>query len=265
MSPTTSPHCPKYTHCKIHTRWTGIPSSTRAVHNAGQCTRSNAFDKSKLMIHTGIPTASALSKTKLAVTRCSSSRRPGRNPCCCSGCPASNKCSSRPASEEFATVMDGVRVQMDYILNSVQLQLVRAKYDFAMPIGLDHRCVHCTMKIPFRKKRFRKQFGFKCWRPILDEHGHPTSYQQHICEMIASSSTSTASDLENILLRAGVKHGISRRQRIVFSPSEHLQQLRVARRQTVEQHLRKDLSLQIRQIHRQELKQWKSNPLVKNT
>ena len=47
----------------------------------------------------------------------------------------------------------------------------------------------------------------------------------------------------------------------VFSPSEHLQHLRVARRQTVEQHLRKDLSLQIRQIHRQELKQWKSNQL----
>ena len=116
--------------------------------------------------------------------------------------------------------------QMDYILSSVQLQLVQVQYDFAMPIGLDHRCVHCTMKIPFRKKRFRKQFGFKCWRPILDEHGHPTSYQQHICEMIASSSTSTASDLENILLRAGVKHGTSTRQRIAFSPSEHLQQLR---------------------------------------
>ena len=43
--------------------------------------------------------------------------------------------------------------------------------------------------------------------------------------------------------------------------SKDLQQLRVARRQTVEQHLRKDSSLQIRQIHRQELKQWKSNQL----
>ena len=111
---------------------------------------------------------------------------------------------------------------------------------------------------PHSKKRFRKQFGFKCWRPILDEHGHPSSYQQHICKMIASS---TASDLEHLLLRAGVKHGTSRRQRIVFSPSEHLQHLRVARRQTVGQPMRKDLSLQIRQIHRQELKQWKSNQL----
>ena len=109
MSPTTSPHCPKYTHCKIHTRWTGIPSSTRAVHTAGQCTRSNAFDKSKLMIHTGIPTASALSKTKLAVTRCSSSRRPGRNPCCSSGCPASKNCSSRP-SKRYANVLYNKRM-----------------------------------------------------------------------------------------------------------------------------------------------------------
>ena len=50
--------------------------------------------------------------------------------------------------------------------------------------GLDHRCVHYTMKIQFPKKRFRKQSGFKCWRPILDEHGHPTCYQQHIREMI---------------------------------------------------------------------------------
>ena len=66
--PLNSPHCPKYRHCKIHARQTKIPSSTRAVHDAGQCTRSNAFDKSKLMIHTGISTASALSKTKLAAT-----------------------------------------------------------------------------------------------------------------------------------------------------------------------------------------------------
>ena len=36
----------EYTHCKIHTIWTGIPSSTRTLHNSGQCTRSNAFDKS---------------------------------------------------------------------------------------------------------------------------------------------------------------------------------------------------------------------------
>ena len=71
-----------------------------------------------------------------------------------------------------------------YFLISVLLQLVEVKYDFAMPIGLDHRCVHCTMKK----------------EPFLDEHGHPTSYQQDICEMIAFSSPWTASELDNILL-----------------------------------------------------------------
>ena len=61
--------------------------------------------------------------------------------------------------------MDGVRVQMDYILSSVQLQLVQVKYDFAMPIGLDHRCVHCTMKIPFRKKTVSKTVWFQVLVP----------------------------------------------------------------------------------------------------
>ena len=55
-----------------------------------------------------------------------------------------------------------------------------------------------------------------------------------------------------------MRHGTSRRQRIGFSPSEHLQHLRVARRHAVEQHMRKNLTLQIGKIHRQELKRWKS-------
>lgn len=87
------------------------------------------------------------------------------------------------------------------------------------------------MKIPFRGKRFRKQYGFKCWRLILDEHGHPTSYQQDIRELIPSSSISTASELENISVTAGVKHGTSRRQRLLLL------------------------------IHPQKLKRWKTNHL----
>ena len=61
--------------------------------------------------------------------------------------------------------MDGMRVQMDYILSSVQLQLVKVKYDFVMPIGLDHRCVHCTMKILFRKKKMKT-----IWFQVLAPH-----------------------------------------------------------------------------------------------
>ena len=51
--------------------------------------------------------------------------------------------------------VNGVPVQMNYILSCVSLQLLgKAKYDFAMPVGLDHVCVHCTMKIPFHKNGF---------------------------------------------------------------------------------------------------------------
>ena len=49
--PTTSPRHLKYIPFKIRTRWTKLPSAPRAVHNARQCARSYAFDKSKLMIH----------------------------------------------------------------------------------------------------------------------------------------------------------------------------------------------------------------------
>lgn len=57
--------------------------------------------------------------------------------------------------------MDGMRVRTDYILSSVQFQLVKVKYDFAMRIGLDHQWVHRTKNIPFCRKRLRKQYGFK--------------------------------------------------------------------------------------------------------
>ena len=43
MSPTTSPHCPKYTHCKVHTRWTGIPTSTS----------STSISQNKIQLHPG--------------------------------------------------------------------------------------------------------------------------------------------------------------------------------------------------------------------
>ena len=54
---------------------------------------------------------------------------------------------------------------------------------------------------------------------------------------------------------------IGSRQRDCFFSSEHLQHLHVVRRQTMEQHLRENLNLQIQQVHRQELRQWKSNQL----
>ena len=44
--------------------------------------------------------------------------------------------------------MDGERVQMDFILTSSILQVVHTQADWALPIGLDHRCVHSMYNCP---------------------------------------------------------------------------------------------------------------------
>ena len=112
---------------------------------------------------------------------------------------------------------------------------------------------------PFVKNGFENSLVSSVGAPILDEHGHPTSYQQHICEWLRPHQLRLPAIWKIFCWKLVWNMALQGGKGLFFSPSEDLQQLRVARRQTVEQHLRKDLSLQIRQIHRQELKQWKSN------
>ena len=80
-SPMTSPICSAYAFSNNQTKCSGTPCSRRATHNVGQCMRSNALDKSRLTIHTGIPAAAVLSSRRFAVNRCSSNLLPGRKPC----------------------------------------------------------------------------------------------------------------------------------------------------------------------------------------
>ena len=87
--PMTSPSCSSYAFSNNHTKCSGTPCSRRASHNVDPCTRSNAFDKSTLTIHTVIPAAAALSSRRFAVNKCSSNLLPGRKPCCSCGCFAS--------------------------------------------------------------------------------------------------------------------------------------------------------------------------------
>lgn len=105
VAPATS-HCPKCTHCKIHTGWTGNPSPTRALHNAWQCTGPNSFDKSKRMIRTKFLQRPDYPKS----TRCSSSRCRGGNLWCSSGCSVSKNCSSSRSETWHATIVFHVRM-----------------------------------------------------------------------------------------------------------------------------------------------------------
>ncbi len=100
MSPTTSPDCPKHTHCQIHTRWSEIPLSTRAFHNAGQCTRSNAFDKSRLLFTQGYPTSRWLCRGVLPVVVPAET-----HVVLAAGCPASRNCSRCPSRKYAMAVL----------------------------------------------------------------------------------------------------------------------------------------------------------------
>ena len=94
--PRTSPDWPSYSFDSIHIMWAEMPWARNAFQRVGQCTRSNAFERSKLTIQTGIPCAVALSRNKLAVSKCSSSRYFERNPCGSSGWWVSSVCLIRP-------------------------------------------------------------------------------------------------------------------------------------------------------------------------
>ena len=93
VDPMTSANCPSYNFEIIEIVCSEMPCSSKPFQSAGQWTRSNAFDKSKLTTHTGIPTSKALSRNTFAVKKCFSMRLPRRKPGCSSGWWSSSWCS----------------------------------------------------------------------------------------------------------------------------------------------------------------------------
>ena len=75
------------------------------------------------------------------------------------------------------------------------------------------------------------------------------------------SSRVTADLLEQILIQAAQKHGRNNHQTICFHPSMQLKHLRASRKQTKDARLRKMWSLQIRNLHRREVRPWKTSQL----
>ena len=92
---------------------------------------------------------------------------------------------------------------------------------------MDHRSVHCTLKIMVRKGvQPRRRSNFKNWRSVLDQHGNPAVYQHCIRRLLTLNRVSSAASLEKIWTTAASRHGCSSRHRLCFVPSEPLQCLR---------------------------------------
>ena len=158
--------------------------------------------------------------------------------------------------------MDGALVQLDFILSSPHFHCVATSCDFSFPIGLDHRSVHCTLKIMVGKGiQLRRRSNFKGWRPTLDQHDNPTVYQHCIRRLLILNPICSADSLEKILTTAASRHGCSMRHRLCFVPSHQLKCSRSRRRRTQDPQSRKELSLEIRTSHKKKLRQWKSKQL----
>ena len=67
---------------------------------------------------------------------------------------------------------DGMQTQIDFLLAPLIVEVERTRNDYCIPVGIDHRCVHCVLRIPVCRRSLRKprRTNFKGWSPHLDEH-----------------------------------------------------------------------------------------------
>ena len=172
-----------------------------------------------------------------------------------------SRLDNRLAQDEAWTccrAMDLSLVQLDYILSSPKLSVENSWCDFSIPIGLDHRCVHCRLKLLLllltKPKKREKILRFKNWRPNLDENNVASDFQSKIRSLLGANCTTNMEILENMLVQAGIHHGTVAKRRMHFSPSAELKTSRHSRKHSRTQVARKTLSLQIRKLHRRELR-----------
>ena len=115
-----------------------------------------------------------------------------------------SRLDNRLAQDEAWTccrAMDLSLVQLDYILSSPKLSVENSWCDFSIPIGLDHRCVHCRLKLLLTKPKKRENIlSFKNWRPNLDENNVASDFQSKIRSLLAANCTTNMEILENMLV-----------------------------------------------------------------
>ena len=100
---------------------------------------------------------------------------------------------------------DETWAQLDLILGDPKSSAAQVWLDNILPIGLDHRCVHCI--VTWTAQRRAKKVSakrFKHWKPYFDENGQATSYQSKLLHIEATNSRNVNERLlkleENILM-----------------------------------------------------------------
>ena len=136
-----------------------------------------------------------------------------------------NRDSSLQQAESWTCrrALDGAYVQLDFIIGDASFNLKKAWQDHCIPIGNDHRCVHCILsrKEPY-KQQYRRKHVLKGWKPFLDESGQPAGFQMLLETKIGEQDTFTFDVAEIFLISTAVATGKCSRQKIRFEPSERL-------------------------------------------
>ena len=131
--------------------------------------------------------------------------------------------------------MDGTRVQLDYILTDARACVDTIWHDQLIPIGLDHRCVHCLLRWRgVRPSSGNRRLNLKNWTPILDMDGGPSLFQNSLREMLDGNSPISCEVLEHCLLESGKQQGVYGAKTFAFKPSALLRNLRNSRRQSAD-------------------------------
>ena len=157
---------------------------------------------------------------------------------------------------------DGNLVQLDFIIGNAYFSLKKAWNDYCIPIGNDHRCVHCILSDmqPY-KQQYRRKHVLKGWKPIMDENGEPSAFQTLLETKVGEQNAPTFDVAENLLMSTAVSTGTCARHRLRFVPSDRLCNLRQRRKQVHDNATRKFLTFQIQRLHRKESRQWKATLL----
>ena len=137
--------------------------------------------------------------------------------------------------------------------------LKKAWQDYCIPMGNDHRCVHCMLS---HKQPYKQQL-LKGWKPMIDENGEPSAFQTLLESKMGEQDTLTFDAAERVLMSAAVVSGTCVRHKFRFVPSDRLRNLRQRRKQVHDNATRRSLSFQIRRLHREEYRQCEATLLRK--
>ena len=159
---------------------------------------------------------------------------------------------------------DDAKVQLDFLIGDMRAQTKAVWMDNSLPIGLDHRCVHCLLAWEMAKhEKQSARAGLKHWQPHLGDAGHPTLFQAELRKLLGNEQTDSIeqgiTSLEEALYQAGRIGGKCNQTKCKFKGSDMLTHLRQQRRLAISRDVRRTLSFEIVKLQRREVRAWKSS------